>query len=169
MKFVAVIMMAFCFSMMGCFVSSQLELRISRLEKICVFLSDVKSRIQFTADCAADIFCSLNNTANYDLLPFVGDCTKGLQNGESFDFCWKSSLMKKKNISGLKKEDIAILFSFGASFGTTDVAGQLSNCEIHKKLVEAKLNCAKKDFELYSKPAKGIGVLTGIAIVILSL
>ena len=169
MKVLAVSLIALCFSLMGFSVSYRLENRISKLEKIGVFLSDIKSRIQFTADCAADVFSSLNSTGNYTILPFVRDCATKLQNGESFDLSWQYAVSQKNNILGLKKEDVAILLSFGAAFGVTDTAGQISNCEVHEKLIEAKLGLAKKDFSLYSKPAKGIGVLAGLAVVILSL
>ncbi|MBQ8784371.1 MAG: stage III sporulation protein AB [Clostridia bacterium] len=169
MKLIAAFLIAICFSSAGQFVSKQLELRIAKLEKIYVLFSDIKSRIEFTADCAGDIFSSLNQMHSYELLPFVGDCEGRLCNGESFDSAWKNSLLIRQNVTGLKKEDISVLVSFGSSFGTTDTAGQLSNCEIHKKLVEAKLNSARADFNLYSKPARGIGLLAGFATIILTL
>ncbi len=164
MKYVALMAVAFCVSFLGQYISKQLEMRIIKLEKIYVLLSDISSRIEFTADSVTDIFSSLSVGENYGVLPFVKDCETRLLHGEDFDSAWLSSL---KNLQGLRKEDIEVLISFGASFGTTDIAGQKSNCEIHKKLIESKLQSAQADFKMYSKPAKGIGMLVGIAIFIL--
>lgn len=168
MRYAAALLTAFCFFMAGRFASGRLEMRITKLEKIYVLFSDIKSRIEFTADCAADIFSSLNESRSYDVLAFVGDCASGLCCGESFDTAWKAALSKKENLSGLKKEDVSLLLSFGEGFGTTDTTGQLANCEIHKKLIEEKIKAAYKDFDMYSRPAKGIGVLAGVAVLILS-
>ena len=168
MRYAAAFLIAGCFFMAGRQVSGKLEIRIEKLEKIYVLLSDIKSRIEFTADCAADIFSSLSESHSYDALAFVKDCALRLSQGESFDSAWKTAVSKKENVSGLKKEDISLLFSFGGGFGTTDTTGQLSNCEIHKKLIEEKIAAAHKDFNMYSRPAKGIGLLAGVAVLILS-
>lgn len=169
MKYIASGLIAISLSLAGYSASRCLEVRIAKLEKISVLLSDIKSRIEFTADCVTDIFCALNKSENYITLPFIKECADRLASGDSFDFVWRKALAQKENISGLKKEDIDVLLSFGASFGTTDVTGQLSNCEIHTKLIETKILSARKDYSLYSKPAKGIGVLAGVAVIILSL
>lgn len=167
MRYIASFFLALCFSMAGQFAAKQLELRILKLEKLYVLFSDISSRIEFTADSASDIFSSLTQTDNYELLPFVGDCKQRLITGEDFNSAWQSSLGKRENVAGLKKEDVSVLLSFGASFGTTDVTGQLSNCEIHKKLIEAKIKSAEREFNMYSKPARGIGILAGAAVLIL--
>lgn len=167
MKYISLLAVAFCIAFSGRFISKQLELRITKLEKIYVLFSDISSRIEFTADCVADIFSSLSLGENYEDLPFVDECKKSLNEGESFDAAWQKSLKKSSNISGLKKEDVNVLLSFGSSFGSTDITGQISNCEIHKKLIDSKLQSARADFAMYSKPAKGIGILAGVAVFIL--
>lgn len=168
-KYFAVSLIAISVSAVGFFASKRMEKRLCKLEKVCVFLSDINSRIRFTADCAADIFSSLTCTGNYSVLPFVSECSDGLSSGEDFDICWERALSKKENISGLKKEDVDVLVSFGSAFGTTDTQGQISNCEMHKKLIEMRIESAQTEIDLYSKPAKGIGVLMGIIVIILSI
>ncbi len=168
MRYTAAFLIAVCFFLAGRLVSGKLQMRITKLEKIYVLFSDIKSRVEFTADCAADIFSSLNESHSYDALPFVSDCACRLLQGESFEAAWKTALLKKENVSELKKEDISLLFSFGGGFGTTDTTGQLSNCEIHKKLIEEKITAAYKDFNMYARSAKGIGLLVGVAVLILS-
>lgn len=168
MKYCAALLIALSFSMAGYYVSIRFEKRIAMLEKIYLLFADISSRIEFTADCVADIFSSLVAAGGYRDLPFVNTCAQELMTGEGFDSVWQSSLSEKENVAGLKKEDISILLSFGAIFGTTDVAGQVSNCKIHKKLIEAKIEEARRESRMYSKPVKGIGVLAGIAVLILS-
>lgn len=166
MKNIILCVIGFCLSLSGYFISKQLEQRIKKLEKIYVLFSDISSRIEFTADSVTDIFNSLSFSENYSALPFVDRCKNQLQQGDDFVTAWTCSL-DDGNTSGLKKDDIDVLISFGSSFGTTDVSGQISNCEIHKKLIESKIQSAQEDYKVYSKPAKGIGVLAGIALFII--
>ncbi|MBQ8229048.1 MAG: stage III sporulation protein AB [Clostridia bacterium] len=169
MKQIAAALMATSFALGGRFFVKKLSSRLLKLEKILVLFSDIGSRIRYTADSLTDIFISLDSSGNYHTLGFVNECKNLLVSGESFLSAWETATKNRNNIWSLKREDVAILQSFGSALGTTDVTGQISNCEIHKKLVEEKLNSAKKDYSLYSKPVGGIGVLAGIATLILSI
>ncbi len=156
-----------CFSFFGGYLSKQIERRIKKLEKILLLFSHISSRIEFAAQNIGDIFCALEQEKSYDILPFVKGCSALLNVGESFDLAWEKSLNNLENISCLKKEDVGILLSFGCGLGKSDVSGQVSNCQVHKALIEDKLESARKDFAMYSKPLKGIGVLAGTAVIIL--
>ncbi len=167
MKYVSLFSIFLCFSLTGIFFSKQIEMRIQKLEKIYLLLSEISSRIEYTSECIGNILSSLSREKGYDILPFVKECSFALAKGESFDLSWQKALNDYHNTRALKKEDIAILLSFGSGFGKSDVSGQISNCEIHKKMTESKLKSAKEDFLKYSKPLRYIGVLAGVATVIL--
>ncbi len=162
-------LLAVSFFMAGRFAVKRLETRVICLEKIYVLFSEIGSRIQYTADTAADIFSSLDGSGNYSVLPFVSECKCRLLEGETFDSAWNRSVNGCENSLPLKKTDMGILESFGSGFGTTDISGQVSNCEIHKKLVNEKIASARRECDLYSKPVGGIGILAGIAVMILSI
>lgn len=166
MKYAALSLIFVCMCFLGQTVSKQLEKRVSMLEKIYVLFSDICSRIEFTADTSGDIFSSLARSDSYDILPFVKECEALMKEGKSFDEGWIAAIKNIRNTSSLKKEDINILISFSQLFGATDVSGQISNCRLHMELIKEKISLAKKDFEMYSRPAKGIGLLSGTAVFI---
>ncbi len=158
----ALIFTAFCLG--GQLISLKLEQRVKMLEKIYLLFSQISAKIHFTADSAKDIFVSLERCENYEILPFVGECSRLLSQGKSFNEAWSDALKQKENTRSLKKEDVELLMSFSSSFGATDVSGQISNCALHMELVKEKTATAKRDFDLYSKPVKGICALIGTAI-----
>ncbi len=167
MKQFAAVLLAISFFLGGRFLVKRLEARVNKLEKIYILLSDISSRIHYTADSLKDIFISVNLSQNYQNLPFVSACQKRLETGESFIVVWQSEISKRENVRDLKKEDISVLFSFGSSLGTTDVNGQISNCEVHKRLIDEKISVARSDYQKYSKSVSGIGTLAAIATIIL--
>lgn len=167
MKNAALFLIAFCIACVGYLYSKRLELRVKKIEKILIFLSQVKTEIEFTAESVDGILKSVSENLDVSLLPFIADSIKIMGDGEDFFTAWSRALEKKENIYSLKKEDIAALVSFGASFGRTDASGQIRNCEVHERLFKEKLDDAVSGRNTLSRPARGIGLLTGAAVLIL--
>lgn len=167
MKHIALFIIAVCTAFIGSAAASAFEKRVSALEKICVLLNSVKTRVEFDAQSARDIFSFLCADGEFSSLPFVRECADLLENGCGFCDAWEKSLKNSENTRYLKKGDVAVLLSFGSLFGATDVPGQIANCELHISLVEQKLHSAREEAAKYSKPVRGIGFLAGAAVYIL--
>lgn len=167
MRHAALFIIAASVALGGQMISRRLEKRVRLLQKICVLFSCVCTNIEFTAQSAADIFSFLSSSGDFDDLPFVKKCSDLLLGGESFEKGWRESVLCRENTAALKRGDLEILLSFGSSFGTTDVLGQAANCKLHMKLAESKLESAKRELEMYSKPARSLGVLFGAAVYII--
>lgn len=163
----AAVIIAFALSCGGYLYSKRLELRVQKIEKIILLLSQIKTAIEFTADNVEGIFASLTTACDLSTLPFVDDCRKKMSCGADFFSSWSESLEKKENIFPLKKEDIALLLSFGSSLGATDSAGQIQNCEMHEGLFKERLSAAINEKNTLSKPVRVVGLLTGAMVLIL--
>ncbi len=87
--------------------------------------------------------------------------------GKSFYESWQISLSNKESTKSLKEDDISLLDSFGRSFGTTDLDGQMANCDMHIQLIKSNLHKAENEMKLYRKPAAAVGFLCGAAVYIL--
>lgn len=165
LKTAAVLLTAFSAACAGYLYSRRLELRVKKIEKILLFLSVVKTEIRFTSDSAAAVLSSAAEECGG--LPFINDCVEKLMHGADFITAWNSAVDKKENIFPLKKEDTALLYSFGSGFGLTDVQGQIRNCEMHEELFREKLKSALNEKSTMSRPARGAGFLTAAAIMII--
>lgn len=82
---------------------------------------------------------------------------------------WKAALQKPGNTGALAPEDIGILLAFGAALGTTDTQGQQSICALHCKMLEQNLTAARENQKRHGKLYTTLGVIAGLAVVILFL
>ncbi len=167
MRTVSAFLIAFSFCGAGYLFSKKLDLRVKKLEKIILMISEIKTEIEFSAQNINDIIDSLITKGDFGLLPFLNNLKEILSDGENFDFAWKKSLTVKENIGGLKKEDVELLLSFGSSLGKTDSSGQMNNCEMHIRFFEEKLKNAVNEKKMLSRPAKGIGFACSLTVLIL--
>ena len=166
MKQAALFMIALSVAAAGIGISSRFGERVKMLKSVCLFISAIKTEVEFSLESAVEIFERLSPVYSSDL-PFVGACRDMLQNGESFEKAWAQSVMISDNTKSLKDEDIQLLLSFGKSFGTTDVSGQTANCDIHIRFFQQNLQKADNEMKLYRKPAAALGILSGAGIYIL--
>ncbi len=169
MKAASLFLIAFSSVSAGYLYSKKLEVRVKKLEKILLLLSQIKTEIEFTAASIEEIFNSLSASREYSPLPFIDSCRKKLSDGEDFSSAWSNSLNNADSIYALKKDDIGLLCSFGSALGKTDSAGQIRNCEMHEILFRERLNSALAESARLSKPAKITGVLAGAAVLIIFL
>lgn len=167
LKQAALFFMGFAVACAGYLYSLRLETRVRKIEKILLFLSQIKTNLEFTAENAESIFSILSKRQELTSLPFVGDCFMNMKNGDSFSSAWNNSINCTENVRCLKKDDVALLRSFGASFGITDLSGQMRNCEMHEKLFHERLTLAEEERKAFSKPVKITGLLCGIAVMII--
>lgn len=165
----AIYLISFSVAGAGYLYSLTFDLRVRKLEKIILFMSQIKTEIQFTADSVRNILGTILTGMDWSLLPFIRDCAEGMEKGEDVLSSWNSAISKRSNVRALKTEDIALLHSFGTSFGVTDSAGQIKNCEMHELLFREKLEAAISDKNKMSTPIKTCGILTGTALLIIFL
>ncbi len=74
---------------------------------------------------------------------------------------WEEGLNKSVKKNYFNKDDISLLLSFGSSLGITDGKGQVSNCELHKKLLEKQLAEAEINLKEKSKVNTALSILSG--------
>jgi stage III sporulation protein AB len=67
----------------------------------------------------------------------------------------------------MQKNDIQVLKGLSKLLGKTDIQGQISEIELTNNFLDIQLEEAKKALEKNEKLYKNLGVITGLAIVII--
>jgi len=137
------------------------------LEKIQLMLNAVESALTFLQITSERMMKNLSENAELSELKFLDDCFNRMQSGADFPTAWRGSLEEKENIRNLKNADVVVLISFGEMFGTTDTAGQISNCRVHSELIKDRLSVARSERERYSSLFCGMGIVCGIGLIIM--
>lgn len=167
MKLTACFFIAFSLSCAGYMYSKKLEARVKKIEKILLFLSQIKTEIEFTADNIEAIMELLSTSSELSELKFISACAEKLHSGDDFFSAWVDALNDRQNTYAFKKDDINLLLSFGSALGKTDSSGQIRNCEMHEKMFKERLKNAVEEKNRLSKPIRITGILTGAAVLII--
>ena len=148
--------------------SQRLKKRVKILETLLIFISSVQTKIDYTADRAEDIFSCACECENFSPLIFLGMTSGLIKNGEPINSAWKKGVEKYLSPI-LRRSDIELLVSFGEAFGTSDAAGQISNCQIHIEMLSSSLAFSREQCAKFSLPIKTAGLLTAAAVYIIFL
>jgi len=85
---------------------------------------------------------------------------KKSQHGEAWHYAIENSN------TDLTKEDITILYNLEKLLGKTDVEGQLNEIELIKQFIEVQIKKSEEEQSKNEKLYKTLGVVVGLAIVI---
>lgn len=142
-------------------------MRVFLLQKVMLMISSAESGIEYLSVPSSELVKNLAENSQLSELKFLKVCNDEIMNGADFRTAWKKSLSDRCNTRYLEDEDVSLLVSFGLGFGTTDTAGQLSNCRLHTELVKDKLSHARKYYDSYASLSQGMGIVCGIGAVII--
>ena len=80
---------------------------------------------------------------------------------------WNEAISEEKFFWDLKKEDIALIRTFGNMLGKTDVEGQVSEIALTNEFLDIQIKDAEEQCKKNEKMYKTLGTIIGIAIVII--
>jgi stage III sporulation protein AB len=80
---------------------------------------------------------------------------------------WEAAVKEGRKHTALNHEDESILLIFGRMLGSSDLEGQLKNIELAKTQLKMQEQKAEDNRKKNEKMYKGLGVLGGLAIVII--
>lgn len=126
-----------------------------------------ESEIQFLCRPADEIINVLSSHTELGVLKFLKECERLMCKGTDFKTAWKSALASRENVRYLDNDDVSMLASFGELFGVSDSSGQISNCRLHSALLKEKLDEARDKRDRYASLSCGMGLITGIGVIII--
>ena len=151
------------FFLSGSYLSQILTMRVKTLKELSMMLSDMKNLFEYSCPTLNDMIIALSQKRSLDNLSFLKDCAIRLKNKEPFPSAWSCALINNRARLKIKSDVFNLLLSFGEDLVTTALEGQISICEMHKKLIDESLNYAQTNAQKYSKLLAPLGLLLGAA------
>ncbi len=153
-------------ALIGQHIAYSFSARVRLLEKVELMINIISNEISFLSVPADELIRELSERSEISGLKFISDCKFSITSGMDFKSAWQSSLKKRENVKYLSKSDVSVLSSFADGFGITDGEGQISNCSLYLEFIRNNLNDAKLRREKYSAMSSGLGILSGIGIIV---
>ena len=159
-------MLMAAFALTGKMLSIRVKNRVKALEKLRLMIRLMQAEIEYVNMPTYEMLRNASERKELSDLFFVKECLKMIDDGNSFDHSWSRSVQKTKPPE-LENDDVQLILSFGKSLGTTDRNGQLGLCGMYEDMIAQRIQeasaKAKSHAELYSK----LGLICGVAIVII--
>ena len=151
----------------GLFKSSGLSKRVRQLELFVGTLGLISTEIRYFASPTDVIVGKIDALGEYKELRVFGICKMKLPKLRDFSRAWEDALNEAKQYLSLADSDYEALLWFGKVLGTTDVEGEIANCEHYGALLRQRLELAREDKKKRGKMYSSLGVLTGLFFLVL--
>lgn len=150
-------------SMIGIKISNRYVQRANNLKQIKKALNIFETKIMYTYEPIPDVFLEIAKKIKGDVGKLFFEASKQMQldfAGEAWEKCINNS-----NIM-LLEEDKEALKSLGKLLGNTDIEGQISQIRLVNTFLDEQIKEATESRNKNEKMYKKLGVIVGIAVVI---
>lgn len=150
----------------GQYFSHRLTKRVAFLEKTELMLTFFLNEISYLATPSTELISKLATRSEFKDLTFLKYCNNGIGSGDDFNKAWLASLDNSKAHRYLTDRDLSVIESFGNAFGTTDTEGQKTICEFYIEEIKNNLTDARNKKACYANLFTGLGIMSGIGLII---
>ena len=167
MLIIKIIIYSFIFlssSLIGILISKKYENRVNELKEFKNALNIFKTKIRYTYEPIPDIFMEISENINSNIsnVFYEAACKMDvLTAGEAWGLALK---MEDLNIN---EEDKNVLFNLSKLLGKTDLQGQISSIEMTEDFLEEQIRKAQNLRTKNEKLYRTLGMILGLAIVII--
>ncbi len=141
--------------------------RPGELKTLQSLLQIFENEISFLSNVLEEAFFKVNKSTDSSVAVFFGAAISNMKDGLCADEAWTKAVKDNISKTNLNSEDENIIISFGKMLGSSDLEGQIKNIRLtinQLKIQEQKAEELKvKNESMY----KNLGVLGGLAIIIL--
>lgn len=151
-------------SWIGFLFSRQYQYREKELKELKNAFHLLETKIRFTAIPLPEIFEEIAKTSSVTTIAELfrkASCQMQEKNAKE---AWEIAVEQMEG--NLKEEDRRMMKEFGRLLGKTDIDGQMSQIELTKSFLEEQIEKAKLDRKKNEKLYKSLGMVAGLAIVI---
>lgn len=147
----------------GRYKAKQYAYRLKELEEIKNALNIIKTKIKFTYEPIPEIFQELANNSSHNITNLFNNSINKMKN-KTASISWEEAI--EETICNLKAEDKQKLKTLSKLLGTTDTEGQISQIEITEAFLEEQIQEAKEEKNKNEKLYNKLGIVVGLAFVI---
>lgn len=164
LKYIMIFLVFLISFLVGNLISKKYILRVKELKDFKNALNIIESKIKFTYEPLPEIFIQTSKLLSKNISEIFVQASNNMENLNAEE-SWDKSLEEVS--TNLYKEDIENIKNFGKMLGKTDKEGQISQLELTKTFIEMQIEKAKVEEEKNSKMYKTLGVIVGLAFVII--
>lgn len=154
------------FALAGKIFSTRVKERVKTLEKFRLMLKLMQTEIEYVNAPTYELLKNASERKELKDLFFLSECLMKLNSGAPFDLSWQEAVKRTKPPE-LENEDLQLIISFGNSLGTTDQDGQLKLCGMYEELIVQKIQEARVKMKTHASLYSKLGIICGIAVVII--
>lgn len=151
-------------SAIGLLVSKKYEDRVNELKEFKNGLNIFKTKIKFTYEPIPEIFEQISDSMNSrtgKIFKLASTNMKLLAAGDAWNMAIDTDLLN------INEEDKNILKNLSRLLGQTDIEGQISQIELTSKFLDEQIKKAEKERTKNEKMYRTLGMIIGLAIVII--
>lgn len=156
-------------SFLGVYFSKECARRPRELRELQRLLQMFENEISFLSSTVTEAFIKLSGYYESNIRLFFSQAAEILmhKNGINASEAWEMAVKENIKKTALKKEDEAIVLSFGKMLGASDLEGQISNIRLTLTQLKMQEEKAEEEKEKNKTMYMNLGVLGGLAIVII--
>ena len=154
-------------SLIGYLISGKYKNRVNDLKEIKNALNMFETKVRYTYEAVPEIFKQIaeefqsNDSSIAKIFKIASENMKYRPAGDA----WNLAL--EVTDTNMNKEDIKTLKNLQKLLGKTDIEGQLSEIELTVSFLDIQITQAIKEKEKNEKLYKTLGMVTGLAIVVI--
>lgn len=164
LKYIIIILIFFTSIFIGDLVSKKYILRVKELKEFKNAFNIIETKIKFTYEPLSNIFNETSKLLSKNIAKIFENTVIYMKQLNAEE-AWNRSLEECE--TNLKKEDIENIKNFGKMLGAVDKDGQISMLEVTKNFIEMQIDKAKNEEDKSSKLYKTLGIIVGLAFIVI--
>lgn len=146
--------------------AAKLKKRVEYLEKLILLLRFIISQIQYTAEPFSVIFKKAASMQEFAELSFLLS-TDAKEEFQSPFLLMKKRIAEFESTGILHKDDLSLLDNLADAMGALNAEGEIRQLQLYGKLLEERLQNARKEYAEKGKMFRTLGALGGAAVFII--
>ena len=164
LKYIMIFLVFMVSFLLGNLISKKYILRVKELKEIKGAFNIIESKIKFTYEPLPEIFRQTAKIVSSNTAAIFMEASNNMKSLGAEEAWYKSLESVSTNLNA---DDIENIKSFGKMLGKIDKEGQVSQLELSKSFIEMQIEKAKNDENKNAKMYKTLGVIIGLAFVII--
>lgn len=163
-KTVTLLLIFICSTGIGILMANKYKKRVEELSNMKKALNIFETKMKYTYQPIPDIFEEISKNFENNIGYIFKTAYENMQNKSASD-SWNIALDSIN--TNMQKNDIQVLKGLSKLLGKTDIQGQISEIELTDNFLNIQIEEAKKALDKNEKLYKNLGVITGLALVII--
>jgi len=152
---------------LGLFKAKELENRVEQLKELICLFQLLETQISFMSNVLSEAFGNCARVfSDKPAAKIFEKFSCYIKDGHLADTAWKDAIENTRSALNLNNTDEKILISFGDSILNPDIEGQIKNIKFLIIQLTKQLELAEVEREKKKKLYMNLGILSGMAIVI---